>query len=74
MQQLRMNFEQAEKMAAWQERVDLYAGLPEVAAWELHLREVQQRFAFGSAPEREVLYVQGRFDQARGQAPGTARH
>ena len=66
MQQLRMDFEQAAKIAMFQERIDLYAGLSEVAAWELHLQEVRQRLAFGSAPEREVLYVQSRLDQARG--------
>jgi hypothetical protein len=73
MKHLRMDFEQAAAMAIWQERVDLYAGLSEVAAWELHLQEVRSRLAFGSAPEREVIYVQGRLDQARGQAPITAR-
>lgn len=66
MQQLQMNFELAAKIEQWQERVDMYAGLSEASAWELHLKEVRQRFAFGSAPARELAYVQHRFDETRG--------
>jgi len=68
-QQLQISFELAARMAIWQERVDLYASLDVSQAWELHFQEVKQRFASGSAPEREVLYVQRRFEQARGLTP-----
>ena len=67
MKQLQMNFEMVERLNTWQQRVDMYAGLPEISAWELHLQEVRARFAFGSAPTREVLYVQRRCEQAHGQ-------
>jgi hypothetical protein len=65
MEQAEMNFQQAAEQVSWQKRVDLYAGLPEVAQWELHLQEVKQRAAFGNAPEIEVIYVQRRYDSAR---------
>ena len=65
-QQLQMSFELDAQFVHWQERADLYAGLSDASAWELHLQEVRQRFAFGSAPERELLYVQRRCDEAHG--------
>jgi hypothetical protein len=66
MEQLKINFEKSEKLAYWQDRIDLYFGLSEVAAWELHVLEVKQRFAFGSAPELEVKYVENRLLIASG--------
>lgn len=55
----------------WQKRVDMYTGLSEEAAWELHLREIEQRFSFGLAPERELAYVQRRLDEAHNSMGGS---
>ena len=76
MKQLQLNFEQAAREARWQERIDVYAGLSEVEAWRLHLQEVQQRFAFGTAPEREVEYIEARLNGAMGnqQEKGNGDH
>jgi hypothetical protein len=60
-EQLKLDFEKAEKLSHWQDRIDLYSGLSDVDAWALHLREVKQRFCFGSAPAREVEYVEKRY-------------